>query len=97
MKYAFVKMINPENGKELFISVRDFERYRKYPVFENTASSLVIMKNIYIAVFELIETFEHIKEFNDDVEIINEIPLTDICFLHNSIENVVNMIGDVNI
>lgn len=80
MKYAFVKMINPQNGKNVYIEPRNFERYKEYPVFRDSAKSLVIMDKVYIGAFELLETDESIKQYNEESVIIDEISLKDIAF-----------------
>lgn len=73
MKYGFVKLVNDKGT--VFMEPWQFDYYSNKEVFKEHAESLCIFDNVYIGCFPLLVSFQEIKRYNDDVKLVDEIPL----------------------
>lgn len=94
MKYGFIKLKGqPDTSVEVFMEVRNFERYKHLDIFRDNAISLCVYDMIYIGVFPLFMKIDEIFKYNEDAVLVDEIPLSDVCFQHSSVNHIADILG----
>lgn len=93
MKFAFVRLFNPDLDEPVFMRVDDFMRYKDREPFFSAADQLIVFDYVYVGCFDMFVSLAEILEFNPYASVCSSYDLHDIAFGVCGLSRFCNLMG----